>query len=338
VTFSQFVVAVKKGAFPEGYANNLASRHAGWIRDGLIDLQRYVPCMKYAHTSCFTQATSELTCGTTYINAPPGQVVSCEVLRTDDGCQVEMCRPVSDVYMRSLMKDFAEGSCRKEEDYEPFEDCSPYETEHPESDWRDRDQRRLYTRFDGKLWLFRSLRSNETMRIRWNGTKTYWANTDDIPWLDEAGSPSRVVQSAMEHWLLHHSHKYDDCDPQKAQSSWAAYLMARKEMVLDCRELNSVPFALEVSSIRGFYNQSGWGDAGAVCSAPIAYEGYEALRAVTGYANNQIFFLIYGDAPGDNWGGYFIFDAASADPESLPNVVKPNNIDAGSPGRFLRQQ
>lgn len=64
--------------------------------------------------------------------------------------------------------------------------------------------------------------------------------------------------------------------------------------------------------------------------------GRSALRAVTGYAANQMRFLSYLVTPDDGQGGWFKFDAASTAVDDTVDVLKPNDIADASPGRWVR--
>jgi hypothetical protein len=337
MTFTQFSAAVRRAAFPEGSARNLVSRHENWLVDGLIDLQRYVRCMTYAHTSVYNDGLLRFSCGATVVSAPPGTIVAVDVINTQSKCDVVRCRPVPETHMRSLMDDWVFG-CSNPSQGEPWE---PYygnldQSGDPGRKLRKGD-RRNYTRMDGSVVVFPALSEDEALVVLWNGKKTNWNSGDMIPWLDESGNASRVVLSAMEHYLLYNSYLYDDCDQQKAAGAFARYVEARRNMIIDCHELLSVPGRLETSVGHVGYNQNGFYGPASGVAAPIALAGYQALRAVTNPQDGQVFFILYGDTPGDNWGGYFIFDASSTDPESLPNIVKPDSISSGNPGRFLRQ-
>jgi hypothetical protein len=337
MTFTQFSAAVRRAAFPEGSARNLVSRHEGWLRDGLIDLQRYVKCMTYAHTSVYDEVKLDFSCGATVAPSPPGKIVAVDVVTTDSKCRVVRCRPISEYHMRSLMDDWIFGCGAKSEEGDwsgGYDNLSQSGDPGPALA---AGNRRAYAKMEGKIVVFPELAEGEQLAIQWNGTKTNWNGGDLIPWLDETGNVSRIVLSAMEHYLLYNSYQYDDCDAQKAGNAFARYTQARRDMIIDCHEMLSIPGRMETSVAHVGYNQNGFFGTGVGCAAPVALAGYDALRAVTQFVDGQIFFLLYGDTPGDNLGGYFIFDAGSTDPESLPNIVKPDSIDAGNPGRFLRQ-
>lgn len=64
--------------------------------------------------------------------------------------------------------------------------------------------------------------------------------------------------------------------------------------------------------------------------------GIAALRAITSYAANQIRFLEYLSVAGDGGGGFFKFDATSMATDDALDVIRPDNISDGNPGRWLR--
>jgi hypothetical protein len=68
----------------------------------------------------------------------------------------------------------------------------------------------------------------------------------------------------------------------------------------------------------------------------VAVNGFSDLKQIQNPRRDEVRILKYGDLPGDNLGGKFVFDDTSLLTESLPNIVRPNNVPAWMPGRFLR--
>ena len=73
----------------------------------------------------------------------------------------------------------------------------------------------------------------------------------------------------------------------------------------------------------------------AVAAAGVVLRGYEALKAAS-YSPDALAVLSYGDIPGDNGAGMFMFEATSSADEALPFVVRPSNIPSFSLGRWVR--
>jgi hypothetical protein len=68
----------------------------------------------------------------------------------------------------------------------------------------------------------------------------------------------------------------------------------------------------------------------------VALGGFDSLRGIKTPERNSVYIVTYGDVPGDNWGGKYVFDDTSTLTESLPHIVRPNNVPAWMPGRFIR--
>jgi len=71
-------------------------------------------------------------------------------------------------------------------------------------------------------------------------------------------------------------------------------------------------------------------------SVLLAIQGYEQLRTMTGYTNNQLVTLEFGITLGDALGGDFIFDSGETTADDNADYIKPNDLDIASPGRWVR--
>lgn len=71
-------------------------------------------------------------------------------------------------------------------------------------------------------------------------------------------------------------------------------------------------------------------------SANRAIAGRTALRAITSHRDLQLAYLSYLATPGDTSGGEFLYDATSTAEDDGVDVLKPDNVDAADPGRWIR--
>lgn len=73
-----------------------------------------------------------------------------------------------------------------------------------------------------------------------------------------------------------------------------------------------------------------------IVASSLGYRGAAALRLETNYRDRQMAYLLYAATDGDNAGGEFSFVSASTDTDDGLDVIKPDNIASGSPGRWVR--
>ena len=66
--------------------------------------------------------------------------------------------------------------------------------------------------------------------------------------------------------------------------------------------------------------------------------GRTALRALTSHQSQQNEYLAYLTAPNDGFGGEFVYDYASTETDDGMDVLKPDDVAPGSPGRWIRQR
>ena len=78
------------------------------------------------------------------------------------------------------------------------------------------------------------------------------------------------------------------------------------------------------------------GGATASSGIDIAIPGRAALRAMTRHVDDQVEFLDYLVVLEDGSGGPFVFRASATDADDLVDCLKPDDIDASSPGRWMR--
>jgi hypothetical protein len=66
------------------------------------------------------------------------------------------------------------------------------------------------------------------------------------------------------------------------------------------------------------------------------YAGVISLRARTEHTANQMAYLLFVATEGDGGGGWFRFVTSETDADDGVDVIKPDNIGSGDPGRWVR--
>jgi hypothetical protein len=69
----------------------------------------------------------------------------------------------------------------------------------------------------------------------------------------------------------------------------------------------------------------------------LAIQGIVELRTITGYVDNQYAYLEFNTTAGDGNGGAYVFDAADTTTDDSTDHIKPSDILAANPGRWVRQ-
>lgn len=66
------------------------------------------------------------------------------------------------------------------------------------------------------------------------------------------------------------------------------------------------------------------------------YRGRAALRARTEHVADQVAYLLYLVTSGDGQGGWFYFNSTSTTADDGVDVLRPDDVASGSPGRWIR--
>lgn len=72
-------------------------------------------------------------------------------------------------------------------------------------------------------------------------------------------------------------------------------------------------------------------------AAVLAIQGRAALRALVRHEPNELRYLAYLVTAGDGQGGEFVFGATETTADDGVDYLKPDNVDSGDPGRWVRQ-
>lgn len=121
-------------------------------------------------------------------------------------------------------------------------------------------------------------------------------------------------------------------------------------LLIDCPvTLPWVHFRIETPKLTGSPWESGSaytppdGDssepsAGSQSTAMIAMQGVAALRAKQVHLENQMEYLDYLLSADDGKGGWYIFKINSSETDDSIDYLKPDNVAAGDPGRWVRSE
>ncbi len=77
-------------------------------------------------------------------------------------------------------------------------------------------------------------------------------------------------------------------------------------------------------------------ESGYSALAIIGIDGYVALRARVQHLDSEVVYLKYLATDGDGMGGLFEFDPAETHIDDAIDFIRPNDIDASDPGRWVR--
>lgn len=270
MTFAEFRTAVLANVFPDGYSSRLSTVYTNRIRDCLIELQRYIPSLQTAQREEIHQDATFFSCGTSAFTAPPGKIQSFETQLDCDACDVVRAVPYTPCEFRKMLEergrknyntpsgtcgtcDYGDTECldTRHEPYPYYEVGGvyfaypdlplglKYATNHIDREVR--SKQRAFALYDGYVWTWPVLNSNEVGILKWHGVKKNWKDGDEMPWKDEAGEDLREIQDLVELFVGWKSKLMDDCDTQGASTLKALYDSRFAEFLVEQRHLNLLP-------------------------------------------------------------------------------------------------
>lgn len=218
ITFALLSAAVRAAVFPEGEAENLVANHNRYIMDGLIEMQKIVPCYQDNHIEYIQQCATNYNCGATVLTAPEGRIVSVSTLLESDNCDRVFytlsdkadidcrIRALADCGLIPHTDDLYYSYC----DYVPYAELAVKGMEYPscDTDHTCRSTEGVFARWRDQLWMFPNINCNELVVLEWDGVKIDWQECDPV--IDD-----RELKAALELYLAFHAAMREDCDREK---------------------------------------------------------------------------------------------------------------------------
>lgn len=252
MTYAEFKQEIRDRVIPDGDSARLDPRHDGWILNLLIELQRKVPCLRTQHKEYIQQAATFTWCGAVAMPYPLGTVTKITGVRvnpSDNSCKFVDAVPYTEAVFKGIFKQ----QKRCGYNYVTAGGSTGYDTTYGEEyDYgsKDPDLRptteaddtscsatgRAYAIFDGYVWLWPMLNSDETAVLQWTGIKRHWEDTDEIPWEDEAGSVDPELLDAAVSGFSTYFYKFTDCDSEKASMATVDWRKKLAELIINCEK------------------------------------------------------------------------------------------------------
>lgn len=194
-TYSAFETAVRALAFPEGEAEELVATHQAYIKEALINLQTYVPCLRDNNVDFYEKTDVQEWCNTdfTYINR--GAVQAVYAFKPGRQCRRHFYDPKSAAFIDCWIEQQRCVTCSEPEDADISRtpwcntltpgDTACYEDYtqgEDESDCAFRNGPRYYA--VGPTWklhLAPRFPCGYMIAVHWEGIKREYAANDPLP-------------------------------------------------------------------------------------------------------------------------------------------------------------
>lgn len=177
-TYAQFKTKLRARIWPGREPANLVAPHDAMFQTAMLELQKWVPCMKEYNVSTYETADRKWDGAKTRVQMPNGQIRRVYTLAGG------LDRWRDKVYYRSSNVKEMECWARRLVDAEtpPLPDLGyGVRAENVSSDWSlGRARQGIWAHYRGKLFLAPWLQTTEMLVVEWDGEKQEWQESDGV--------------------------------------------------------------------------------------------------------------------------------------------------------------
>lgn len=227
-TFLNLKDEVKGKLFPNGVAENLAQSVDGYFTEALIDLQRWVDCMKDQQFNVYPQCATFFKCGLTVFDAPRGDIKRIITVGSGWCCPVQY-HQCSMEELRGWSSRFASFATDPANAGMPV---LPFGIKYPEHTTDDIGGRAMVGKWaidKGKIYLAPWIQSYEKIIIEWEGIKRSYADDDLV---SNDADFTRAVRNFVK---AQYAGDFES-DGGKKGDALIDYAKDRADLMYDCRE------------------------------------------------------------------------------------------------------
>ena len=242
MTFAEFRAAVKTIAFPKGEARNLIPIHDDYIKTGLLEIQRWVPCFRAKNTTVSPACSSLYRCGISVFDLPDGYTRLTRVFTADKGsrCGVVDYLPWELDRMELEARHYRQEYGAEADPAQHGATALPlgflYSDTSTDSKMG-RAVRGWYAVKDNALYVWPFVESLEDLIMEWEGIRVDYALTDHVY------SDRRDVQSAVRLYLRSQIAAEVTCNEEDRAKYGGEFANALATLVWECRQKTQSPTA-----------------------------------------------------------------------------------------------
>lgn len=248
MTFDAYLTDVLSRVHPGGYSARLRSSYKAWLKDFFIELQRYIPQLQQSHIEYIGQDATFFKCGCSAFTAPAGKIKSFHTIDDAEECDRVIAYPYTPGEFQAMVDDRFRCATDAEPatEYEAYGETYAYPTNlplglsyaTPSIDRVVRSRERAFSVYNGYVWTWPVLNSDETGVLEWSGVKRSWRDSDEVSWKDENDDDDREIIALAELCLAWKSKLYIDCDEAGADTLKRLYDTAFAELKVDRKQID----------------------------------------------------------------------------------------------------
>jgi hypothetical protein len=224
IPFSEFATNVRSIVFPEGEAENLVAAHNSYIKDALINLQTFVPCLRDNNVDFYHKEDMQEWCNVDIFTAQRGVIHAVYAFEPGTDCKKFFYDPKSTAFIDQWIDRQKCTSCGDSTD--PDISRSPYchdnvlasdiceDADYSQADESDcpwKNSNRYYAVGPNhKLYLAPRIPCDYVVAVHWEGQKRKWDDSDPVPDDDDlVVAVSKFVLAQRAIFLDHDTQLYD---------------------------------------------------------------------------------------------------------------------------------
>ena len=271
MTFQELVLEISRNVWPEGEARNLRDQHKNLIRNGLIDLQQKIDCLKTQNIDYIRHGATFFYCGASAFVVPTGYVQSLRTIpdlqHTNNWrqCDAVWAQPQSRQEFECLLANAVQCgealtncACPTPIEMAYGYYCANYDGTkakwfpYPElpmglmyadavTDKGCRARERWFAMFNCYIYTYPVIQSSEVLILEWHGIKRNWVDDDVVPYLDESGGVDRQIVQALEYYVTAEDAMRYGCMDERYKSLAKRYGDHVEQLIWDCRAQHRLP-------------------------------------------------------------------------------------------------
>ena len=241
MTYAEFVDSIKSIVFPDREASRLKAGHSKYVLDGLIQLQRAVPCLRSRNFNTIAFSDTFFRCMMTVVPKPDGIIKRVWTYSTTDMCDDVLYTPTSRIHLERLVKEACgtgvspRGGIQIGAVFVPY-DPLPQGLLHADAitDKRFRAGRGWFCIVEDEIWLYPYIESVEKVVVEWQGIKKEFSDADIVTY-------ERDVQSALELYVRRETALRENCDTNEYLKFKSSFSEAQTDLIWWCRQTTERP-------------------------------------------------------------------------------------------------
>lgn len=235
--------------FPDGEAENLVNTHNSYIKDALINLQTYVPCLRDNNVDFYGKDTMQEWCNIDIFTGQRGSIHAVYAFKPGTDCRKFYYDPKSTAFIDQWIEKQRCTNCSDSDDSDASRspacntradaeeicndpESAQYGDDGVESDCGWKKSNRYYAIGpNGKTFLAPRIPCGYVVAVHWEGVKTRWSDSDPVLEDDAVTiAVAKFVQAQRAIFLDHDSQLYD----RIMNPVMGEYSLARADLIHRC--------------------------------------------------------------------------------------------------------